>query len=297
MRIPLHSAKKRRRQVLTTSFLLAGTGSLSACSAATQPPATSAPGSGTVAQALDQPITHIHGVARDPATDRVVIATHEGAFERRDGAWYALGDVIDLMGFAIAPDGTWFASGHPGIETDLPEPVGLIASTDRGQTWQVISRGGESDFHALAAGPAGVLGFDGTLRASADGVRWEEVSIPAPPFALSVEETSGAVLATTEHGLVQSTDDAATWTALEPPELVALVDWVDEDRIVGATVEGRVVTSEDSGRSWKAGPALPEQVQAMSAQPLPTGEMEILIATHEGVLSSLDGGATFTALP
>lgn len=246
---------------------------------------------------MDQPITHIHGVARDPATDRVVIATHEGAFERRDGAWYALGDVIDLMGFAIAPDGTWFASGHPGIETDLPEPVGLIASTDRGQTWQVISRGGESDFHALAAGPAGVLGFDGTLRASADGVRWEEVSIPAPPFALSVEETSGAVLATTEHGLVQSSDDAATWTALEPPELVALVDWVDEDRIVGATVEGRVVTSEDSGRSWKAGPALPEQVQAMSAQPLPTGETEILIATHEGVLSSLDGGATFTALP
>lgn len=181
-----------------------------------QQPATSAPGSGPAAEGLDQPITHIHGVARDPATDRVVIATHEGAFERRDGAWYGLGDVIDLMGFAITPDGTWFASGHPGLETDLPEPVGLIASTDRGQTWQVLSRGGESDFHALAAGPGGILGFDGTLRASTDGARWEEVSIPAPPFDLSIEETSfppdrGGLAATRRPGR------APRWTARRRP--------------------------------------------------------------------------------
>lgn len=288
------------RGLVRATILVVVAGLLSACSGGTPGSPEGAAGSaasGSVSEVLDQPITHIHGVVRDPASESVVIATHEGAFERRDGAWFAVGDVIDLMGFTIASDGTWFASGHPSIETDLPQPVGLIVSTDRGQTWQVLSRGGESDFHALTSGPSGILGFDGALRASSDGTTWEDVPIPAAPFALSVEPTSGAALATTEQGLLHSTDEGATWTPLQPPALVALVDWADESTIVGATVDGRLATSEDSGRTWTAGPALEVPVRAMSAQRLPSGQMEVLIASDEDVLTSVDGGSTFNPLP
>lgn len=287
------------RKLVRATALLAVAGLLSACSGGTPGSPDGADGDavgGAVGEFLDRPITHIHDIVRDPATGGVVIATHEGAFERRDGAWHPMGDVIDLMGFTIAPDGTWFASGHPGIESDLPQPVGLIASTDRGGTWQVLSRGGESDFHALTSGPSGILGFDGTLRASTDGSTWQDVSIPAPPFALALEPTSGDALATTEEGLLHSTDAGATWTQLQPPALVALVDWADESTIVGATVDGRVATSEDSGGTWTLGPARASQVQAMSAHRLPTGEVEILIASDGDVLTSVDGGATFTPL-
>ena len=40
-------------------------------------------------------------------------------------------------------------------------------------------RGGQSDFHALTAGPAAVVGFDGVLRSSTDGTTWTTRSIPA----------------------------------------------------------------------------------------------------------------------
>lgn len=290
-----------RRMLLLATGLLAVAGVLFGCSGDTPAPpeaaARSTPGGDAAGPDFGLPITHIHGVVRDPATGGVVIATHEGAFERRDGDWYSMGDVIDLMGFTIAPDGTWFASGHPGIDSDLPQPVGLISSADRGQTWWVRSRGGQSDFHALSSGPSGILGFDGTLRTSPDGTTWADVPIPAAPFALSVEPASGDVLATTEQGLFTSTDDGATWTALEPPALVALIDWADENTAVGLTVDGNLVISEDSGQSWTTGPSLPSQAQAMSAHRLPSGEVEILVASDEGVLTSVDDGATLTPLP
>lgn len=43
---------------------------------------------------------------------------------------------------------------------------------DAGRTWTVLSRGGESNFHALAVSSAGVMGFDGALRVTADGKSW-----------------------------------------------------------------------------------------------------------------------------
>ncbi|MBD4563876.1 hypothetical protein GUG69_04755, partial [Xanthomonas citri pv. citri] len=88
---------------------------------------------------------------------------------------------VDFMGFTLTPEGRYLASGHPAPRTDLPEPLGLAESTDRGQSWTVLSRGGASDFHALAAGPNGVLGFDGQLRASTDGLTWQSLEIPVAP--------------------------------------------------------------------------------------------------------------------
>ena len=295
------TTKKHLGTAKSATIALAASLVLSACSSDITPASEQSGASGGTAGqkagVLDQPITHIHGVARDPITQSVVMATHEGAFERRDGGWYGRGDVVDLMGFAIAPDGTWFASGHPGFDTDLPQPVGLIASTDRGQTWQTLSRGGESDFHVLAVGPAGVLGFDGTLRASADGTRWDEASIPAPPVDLAVNRATGAVLATTEQGLLQSTDDLATWAPLDPPESVVLVDWVDEETIVATTAANRVLLSHDAGQSWEAGSPLSVEVQALGAHLLPSGKTEILVATQNGLLKSLDFGSTFVQVP
>jgi hypothetical protein len=96
----------------------------------------------------------------------LLLATHQGLFRQAAGELHQSGPVIDLMSFSIAPDGTYYASGHPGAGTDLPEPTGLLTSTDSGHSWQVLSRGGESDFHALAAGPRIFTAVDGTLRAT-----------------------------------------------------------------------------------------------------------------------------------
>lgn len=257
---------------------------LAACSTTTPKPAGSNPRDAAEA------ITHIHGLVRDPATGTVVIATHQGAFERTAGEWVAHGPAIDLMGFTVAPDGSWLASGHPSEGVDLPQPVGLIRSTDRGTTWQVQSRAGQSDFHALAAGPQGVLAFDGRLRASSDQRAWRDVAIPAQPHSLAIAPKTGVALATTEQGLLRSADHGTTWSTLRPPALVALVAWADDRTVVGITTKGRIVTSEDAGGTWQAGTAQLPEVSALSASRLPTGQVEVLVVSGTSVLTSVDGG-------
>ncbi len=68
------------------------------------------------------------------------------------------------MGFAITGPGTFLGSGHPDPrEEDVRPPLlGLIESTDRGQSWERLSLHGEADFHALQAAHGRVYGYDAT---------------------------------------------------------------------------------------------------------------------------------------
>ncbi|MFP5282912.1 MAG: hypothetical protein ACLGIF_05620 [Actinomycetes bacterium] len=110
------------------------------------------------------PSGHVHGVAVNPADAKVYLATHDGLFRYDRTGPKQVGPVIDLMGFTVAGPNHFYASGHPGPGVDLPQPVGLIESTDAGRSWTPLSRQGESDFHTLAASKAGVAGFDGAIR-------------------------------------------------------------------------------------------------------------------------------------
>jgi hypothetical protein len=75
---------------------------------------------------------------------------------------------MDFMGFAVAGPDEFVSSGHAGPGGELPEPMGLIRSVDTGRTWEVASRGSESDFHVLTT--AGARG-DG-LRRSTGPTPW-----------------------------------------------------------------------------------------------------------------------------
>ena len=150
------------------------------------------------------PSPHVHGVAINPGDDLVYLATHDGLFRYDDTGPTRIGPVIDLMGFTVAGPNHFYASGHPGEGSDLPNPVGLITSTDAGQTWTPLSRQGQSDFHALTTSPAGILGNDGTLRASPDGQQWTDLQIPLPPSALAARSDGRTVLAATDAGLFRS---------------------------------------------------------------------------------------------
>ena len=76
------------------------------------------------------PSPHVHGVAINPGDDLVYLATHDGLFRYDDTGPTRIGPVIDLMGFTVAGPNHFYASGHPGEGSDLPNPVGLITSTD-----------------------------------------------------------------------------------------------------------------------------------------------------------------------
>lgn len=297
-----------RRRVLVAGGVLVTTTILAACGATTTPtgnttsiatPTVAGGGSTSTASAANQPpvaITHIHAVARDPKTGDLLLATHEGLFRHANGELLQNGPVIDLMGFTVAPDGTYYASGHPGAGVDLPQPVGLITSTDSGRTWRVSSRGGESDFHALTSSPTSVVGFDGTLRSTTDGETWTTRTIPAAPRTLAASPQTGALLATTETGLLHSTDDGRSWKGLTPPATALLAAWADEQTIVIATTNGQIATSNDTGATWTLQPKRIGAPQALFAQRGTDGQIETILVADGAVLRTVDGGASVEKL-
>lgn len=276
-----------RRTLLAGGLGLIGVGTLAAC---TVPDASSPQEANT--QTPGTAITHIHAIVRDPADGVVLLATHEGLFRLQDRELVQVGPVVDLMGFAVTPEGRYLASGHPAPGTDLPEPLGLAESTDRGLSWEVLSRGGQSDFHALAAGPADILGFDGQLRASADGINWQTLTIPAPPVSLAISPKAGTVLATTETEMLRSEDNGSTWKTLDTPQLMHLVAWADDTTAVGAGTDGRILTSTDGGDSWTASDPLDDTASALGASITDDGQVEALLVIGTAVLRTTDGGNT-----
>lgn len=287
---PVPGSRVRRRvsAVVLPAALLVG------CTATPpdpEPQPEGAPSSAPAALAAG----HVHGVGVDPGDDALLVATHDGLLRLpADGDAVPVGPVMDLMGFTVAGPGHFLASGHPGPDVDLPQPMGLIESTDGGRTWSPVSRQGESDFHALTAGGAGVLGYDGTLVRSSDGSTWEQLAIPAEPHTLTASPDGQLALATTARGLLRSTDGGRTWAAVDAAPLLQVVDWADEGAdVAGVDPSGVLWTSSDGGKSWQEGPGLGAAPQAVTLAGTGDGASRIVVATATELVESVDGGRTF----
>lgn len=245
------------------------------------------------------PSSHVHGVGIDPGDGLMYLATHDGLFRYEGASPVRIGPVNDLMGFTIAGPGHYYASGHPGTGSDLPDPVGLIESRDGGNTWQQLSRQGQSDFHALTASSGAVVGYDGTLRTSSDGTTWTSLSAPVQPYALTSSPEGAVLLATSEDGPVRSTDAGATWSSIPDAPLLMLVAWVrgTDNTVVGIAPDGQVQISTDAGLTWSPQGRIDGTPQALGANTNDGGGVHVQVVNDTSVLVSSDSGNTFTPLP
>ena len=231
------------------------------------------------------PSSHVHAVSMDPGTGDVLVATHEGLYVYGHGEPRRVGPNIDLMGFTVAGSKHYLASGHPGPGVDMPQPVGLIESRDGGQTWTVLSRGGTSDFHALAAGGSNVVGFDGALRISADGRSWKDGELTSQPRSLAVSPDGRRVLATTADGLMSSTDGGKRWSTVKDAPLLLLVDWAEGESVAGLGTDGRVHVSHNGGESWRSTSVTAANAQAMTADG-EAGALRVRLATDSDLVTA-----------
>ena len=284
----------------STRFSIAGAAlvlplALAGCTSATTPAQETT--SETAPAATNQ---HVHGIFVDQVSSKVLLATHEGLYDATGKTPVKVStDTIDLMGFTPTADPqVFFGSGHPGPGSALPNPVGLIRSTDAGKTWEHLSRQGKSDFHALSATDHGLVAFDGTLSTSADGITWETSPASFSPAVLAGNPATSVVLATTQQGLQRSTDSGKTWNAVPNAPLMQFVSFAASTEkaptdAVGVAPDGSVHISTDAGLMWTAVGRVDGEVQAVTAQAGDSGKPAIWVATAAGVQSSSDGGATF----
>lgn len=158
----------------------------------------------------------MHGLGVDPADGALYAATHFGLFRLpADGpeATRVANRYQDTMGFTVVGPNSFLGSGHPDSREDLPPRLGLIESTDGGESWQPLSLAGEADFHTLHAAHGNVYGYEagsGEFMVSDDRVEWETRSrLAMRDFAVSPTDPD-TLLATTERGLARSTDGGRT---------------------------------------------------------------------------------------
>jgi photosystem II stability/assembly factor-like uncharacterized protein len=287
--VPLHLKTGGRPAAgLTAAAALLLT--LSACSSG------STTGTAPSTAAAGLPSSHVHGLSVNPETDQVLLATHEGLFDVTKPPGTRIGDTNDLMGFTAAADqGVFYASGHPGPGSDLPNPMGLIRSVDGGKTWEQLSRQGESDFHALATARSGIVAYDGTLQTSPDGKTWSPVTAEFVPAVLAGSPETNTVLATTRDGLQRSTDGGKTWELNTAAPIIQFVAFASGTEVFGVEPGGSVHYSADAGGTWTQTGRIDGQVQAITALKKTTGKPWIWAATAEGLVVSDDGGVLFRA--
>lgn len=260
-------------------------------------------------------ISHIHGLGVDPAQPGLVwVATHDGLLRLdAQGQWTRVGQAQpDLMGFTLSPvePGVMYSSGHPGQGMSLPNPVGLIASHDGGQSWQPVSLTGQADFHALAvsaANPGVMYGWHGQLYRSDDGGQsWVQLR----PKALSTENTAplqlaahpgdaAVVAAATMQGFFRSGDRGETWESLlDGPVTAVSYAPGDPTQVLAYHLEQGLVRSADGGRTWQPLGYVAEGRDAVGYIAVdPADVRTVYIATFQGILArSRDGGGAWETL-
>lgn len=242
-------------------------------------------------------IEHVHGLGVDPDTGMLYAGSHYGLFQvPEEGKPALVSPVQDFMGFTVAGADRFLASGHPGEGQDGPGSVGLIESTDGGQSWQPLSLGGEADFHSLEVVDDTVFALNamtGAFMTSSDGREWETLATaPVVDFAVNPADTD-QVVATSEQGPVRSQDGGASFRLVPDAPLLLLVDWADDGTLVGLAPDGGVHVSTDRGTTWRERGRLKGAPEALHAQ-----DADRIYAAAAGMVwQSSDGGETFTERP
>ena len=235
-------------------------------------------------------LEHVHSVATDG--ESFFLASHHGLYFWAEDSWQLRGDEFDVMGLAI-DDGVFYASGHPGPTQEFPDPLGILVSTNEGQTWAPRVLTGEVDFHLLEAiGPSfvGVAANYGAAVASRDaGQTWSTLN-PPPLTSLAVNPTYPDEILVASEGLLHlSTDTGATFAPLPSPEGVLFVEWTQSSVFLGT---GSTV-HEGPG---SGGPFRPLDNTFSSISAIGAHARAVIVLDERGVHVSRDDGKTFELL-
>jgi len=239
---------------------------------------------------LDE-LEHVHSVATDG--EEFFLASHHGLYVWSGDSWQLRGEEFDIMGLAI-DGGVFYASGHPGPTQEFPDPLGILVSTDEGQTWAPEVLTGEVDFHLLEAVGASFVGVAanyGAAVASRDaGQTWSTLN-PPPLTSLAVNPmNSNDVLVAAEGLLHLSTDMGATFTPLPSPEGGLFVEWT-QSKVFLATGSALY---EGPGTG---GPFSPLDSTFSSISAIGAHASAVIVLDERGVHVSRDGGKSFELLP
>ncbi|PLS02887.1 F510_1955 family glycosylhydrolase [Neobacillus cucumis] len=262
-------------------------------------------------------IEDIHGVgiSNDGTT---YIATHEGLFSTKNegDSWNRVGSARDdFMGFHLRSDGTMLSSGHPGSNSEYPNPMGILISKDKGLHWKEVEYVGKIDFHTLTTfrhDPNVIYGLNdmgtgqygaGIYKSTDGGKKWTKVEPKGLPSDLMkvhsllvLPEDQNNLLAGTENGVMISKDGGANWEMFDNTRLITAMTLMPNGKDIIAysmdNVASGVMISKNSGQSWTSlGLDLGSKDAATSISVNQKDEKQIAVSTFSTSLyETKDGG-------
>lgn len=265
---------------------------------------------------------HIHGLSYDPkAPYGLYMSTHHGVLKLSNTSdWIEIGEEEnkhDLMGFTIQKEGLMISSGHPAEKSKLKNPLGVVISQNKGETWESIALHGKVDFHVIEVntGDPSVLysltshgSQAGLYRSEDGGYEWKKLDTSGLPtdlmsiFALVSDPTDPQIiLAGTGNGILKSEDGGATWfMANDKQSFLSAASATQPNANIVAYVVGEnegLMVSEDLGETWSSLNLVFEEDAVNHIAIHPTQEGVYTVGTNqEHLFHTTDGGATWTQI-
>lgn len=175
---------------------------------------------------FDGAMDHVHGMGYIEENGGLYFASHHGLKIHRDGAWTEIADQFhDFMGFNATAQG-FVTSGHPDMQSDMENPLGIKRSADGGANFDDLGFEGETDFHEMAVGYN-----SGNLF----------VFAPQPNSEM-------------ETGFYRSDDAGESWQPAAADGLAGTVTYLamhpDDSEMIAAVSNEGIFLSEDGGESF-----------------------------------------------
>lgn len=260
-------------------------------------------------------INHIHGIGYVGGLGAAFFATHDGLKVYEKGTWLKTKkENNDYMGFNATAHG-FFTSGHPGTDSKLPNPIGIMKSENYGQTLESLGFEAEVDFHLMAVGYSNHMIFalsphkNSIMKADAfyvsedEGVNWREVAasgLKGELIGLAVHPTDKNILAAAgEEGIYLSKNQGESFELLTKGTQGTSV-YFTEDSLLSGEYNGQpslVKRNLNNNKEEKVD--LPEMKEdaVMYVAINPTNEQEITFVSFTGdIYQSLNGGVEWNTL-
>ncbi|WP_226584033.1 F510_1955 family glycosylhydrolase [Halobacillus litoralis] len=181
-----------------------------------------------VTESFNGSLEHVHGIGYiDEET--IAYAAHSGIKLYQDGEWLeSTYHKNDYMGFNVVDNG-FYTSGHPGGESDLPNPIGLQKGEITEERLSALAFEGESDFHVMGVGARNHTVYvlnehpnsemeKGLYKTTNDGKDWEEIAaenLGGKIYQVAVHPDDENVLAAAgSKGIYLSEDGGETFTMI-----------------------------------------------------------------------------------
>jgi hypothetical protein len=259
------------------------------------PPADDGAGSGGASPA-------INSVTVDPGDGTIMVGAGPALYRVEPGSKKGeevvgeldQGTVSGNLVVRFAGPNDLLASGHPK-EGSLPENIGLMRSSDHGDTWALEDGVEEADYHELEVVGDQLIAVEveaPDIKVSRDGGRsWETRTPPDAPIDVVVNPRDPDHWAvSTEQGTFVSTNGGQSWRPRDTTFGARLI-WPSEDALFSIDRNGTIRVSKDGGRSFQDR----GEVGGLPSEVTSGRQNELLVAVIGGKIKrSRDGGKSWS---